>query len=90
MPNMISIFEWTGAVAGMLGAFLLALNTRVSRYGWVAFFVANIGMISFAWCIKAHGLLIQQCVFTATSLLGMYRTGLLKWRPFAPATSRDN
>lgn len=30
--------EWAGAILGLLGAFLLATNTRFSRYGWVAFF----------------------------------------------------
>lgn len=75
--SMIQIFEWAGSLSGMVGALLLAMNTSISRYGWVAFLIANVGMIAFAWGIDARGLLLQQCFFAGTSLLGMYRTGLL-------------
>lgn len=64
----------------MIGAFLLATNTRISRFGWVAFLVANFAMIGFAWSISATALLLQQLVFTATSVLGIYRTGLLRFQ----------
>jgi membrane-bound ClpP family serine protease len=77
--NYSEFCEWAGALLGMLGAFLLATNTRVSRYGWIAFLFANFAMIGFAWSIDANALLLQQVVFTATSLLGIYRTGLLKF-----------
>lgn len=77
--NYSEISEWAGALFGMLGAFLLATNTRVSRYGWLAFLIANFAMIVFAWSIDATALLLQQVVFTATSVLGIYRTGLLKF-----------
>lgn len=44
-------FEWTGSLLGLLGAFLLATNTRVSRYGRLAFLAANLAMIAWAcWC----------------------------------------
>ena len=74
------IFEWSGATLGLLGAFLLATNTRFSRHGWIAFLCANIAMIAFALRIHADGLLLQQLGFTATSLLGLYRTGFFtRW-----------
>ncbi|APW48694.1 hypothetical protein RA876_19340 (plasmid) [Rhodoferax antarcticus] len=69
-------FEWTGTVFGLLGAFLLATNSRVSRYGWLAFLVANFAMTGLAIGINANGLLIQQIGFTAMSLLGLYRAGM--------------
>ena len=68
--------EWLGCVLGLLGAFLLATNTRISRLGWVAFLGANIAMIAFALGINARGLLLQQIGFSLTSCLGLYRTGL--------------
>ena len=71
------ICEWSGSALGMLGAFLLARNTRISPYGWVAFLAANVAMIGWAWSIQAIPYLLQQIVFTATSLLGIYRSGLL-------------
>jgi len=73
------LMEWTGSVAGLLGAFLLASHSRVSKYGWIAFLIANMAMICFAWMIQAHGLLFQQLGFTLTSCLGIYRA-----RPWIP------
>ena len=65
--------EWTGCVLGLLGAFLLATNTGVSRWGWVSFLLANFAVIAFARRIRANGLLVQQLGFFATSSLGLYR-----------------
>ena len=69
-------FDWTGCALGLTGAFLLASNTRVSRFGWLAFLAANFATIAFALNIDAHGLLLQQMGFMATSCLGVYRTWL--------------
>ena len=72
--------EWIGSGLGLGGAFLLATNSRLSRYGWLAFLGANIAMIVFAVGIDAYGLLVQQLGFTATSCLGLYRSRLLRPR----------
>lgn len=72
---MIDFLEWAGSLSGLLGAFLLATHTRVSRYGWLAFLAANVTMIGFALGIGRYGLLVQQLGFMATSLLGIYRAG---------------
>jgi hypothetical protein len=70
---MQTFFEWSGSLFGLLGALLLASNSRASKYGWVAFLAANCAMIAFAVAIDARGLLLQQIGFMATSLLGIYR-----------------
>ena len=70
------IFEWMGALLGLVGAFLLATHTTVSRYGWLAFLGANVAMTIFAIAIGAYGLLVQQLGFTGTTLLGLRRSGL--------------
>ena len=49
----MAVFEWTGAVLGLLGAFLLATHSAVSRYGWLAFLIANFAMMAFAVSIGA-------------------------------------
>jgi hypothetical protein len=74
---VIDYLEWIGALSGLLGAFLLATHTNVSKYGWVAFLAANIALIGFAIGIDRYGLLLQQCGFMATSLLGLYRAGMM-------------
>lgn len=73
VSRSLRAWEWTGCALGLLGAFLLATDTSVSRYGWVAFLVANVAVIVFARGIRANGLLLQQTGFMATSLLGLYR-----------------
>ena len=45
LGSMLTAFEWGGALLGLLGAFLLATHSRVSRYGWLAFLAANMAMI---------------------------------------------
>lgn len=69
-------YEWTGALLGLLGAFLLATNTALSPYGWPAFLLANFAMIRFALGAGARGLFVQQVGFVGSSLLGCYRSGL--------------
>ena len=65
--------EWTGSLAGLLGSALLATHTRVSRYGWFAYLIANIAMGLFALSGHHYGLLVQQVGFTGTSIFGIYR-----------------
>lgn len=77
---LIDTFEWAGSILGLLGAFLLATHTRLSRYGWLAFFAANLAMIVFALGIDRYGLLVQQIGFMGTSVLGLYRAGFLSVR----------
>ncbi len=72
---MIDFLEWAGSITGLIGAFLLATHSRISRYGWIAFFAANVAMIGFAVGIDRYGLLVQQLGFLGTSLLGIYRAG---------------
>ncbi|NDP63086.1 hypothetical protein [Polaromonas sp.] len=74
--DWVAILEWSGSLCGLMGALLLATHTLLSRYGWVAFLVANIAMVGFALGIGRNGLLVQQLGFTATSLLGIYREGI--------------
>lgn len=69
-----AVFEWCGSLLGLLGAFLLATHSSVSRFGWYAFLAANFAMICFAFQIQAWGLLVQQIGFTATSLMGIARS----------------
>ena len=74
--EMITVFEWTGSILGLLGAFLLATNSRVSQYGWIAFLAGNIAWIAFSIKVGTNGLLLQQLGLMGTNILGLYRVGL--------------
>lgn len=70
---MLSLMEWSAALTGIAGAALLAIRCRWSPMGWLFFLASNVFWILYAFQTAAHGLLIQQLVFTATSLVGVYR-----------------
>jgi len=74
MTTVVPHCECAGCVLGLLGAFLLATNTRFSPLGWISFLAANVAMITFAYGVGAHWLLWQQVGFTATSCLGLWRS----------------
>lgn len=79
---MSSMMEWAGCAFGLLGALLLAINCRLSRWGWVSFLVSNAAWIAYSILTGAHGLLLQQAGFTITSAIGLRR-----W--FFPATAKQ-
>lgn len=79
--------EWMGLVFGLTGAFLLAAKTKFSKYGWVAFTIANFALIVFALEIDRVRLLLTYLGFLCSSTLGMYRNDFFKfkgWRTGAP------
>ena len=69
--SLTSILEWAGCASGLVGACMLALNHRLSGWGFVAFLVSNALWIAFGLLTKAPGLVAMQIGFTATSLLGI-------------------
>ena len=73
-----TVSEILGSVLGLLGSFLLALdfNNGLSKWGFVSFLLSNCFWIYFSVQIKSKPLLIMQVGFTASSLLGIYRTFL--------------
>ena len=79
----VSVVEWGGAAFGIVGAALVAMNTRYSGYGFVAFLASNACLITFGILTSAFGLVTMQIVFTGTSLVGIWRwllkDRLLQW-----------
>jgi hypothetical protein len=67
------IFEWVGAGLGLVGAALLSLNLKASRYGWLFFLLSNFAWTAYGIRTDAYGLVAMQVGFTLTSLLGVYR-----------------
>lgn len=65
--------EWAGSIVGLVGAGLLASNSQLSGYGFVAFLMSNICWIYFGYRTGANGLLTMQAGFTLTSVIGIVR-----------------
>jgi hypothetical protein len=65
--------EWIGCGFGAFGALLLATNTRLSGWGFVAFLISNGCWIGYGFLQDKPSLIYMQGVMTFTSLLGAYR-----------------
>lgn len=66
------LVEWLGALLGLGGAWLVALDGDLARYGFMAFLLSNLCWIAFGLKKKAWGLLAMQTGFLGSSLLGLY------------------
>lgn len=64
--------EWSGALLGLIGSAMLALNVSVSGFGFLAFLLSNLFWLVFGVKKKAWGLVTMQAGFTVTSLMGLY------------------
>ena len=65
--------EWAGCTAGLIGAFLLALNLPFSGLGFCFFLISNVFWLLFSLRISSKGLFLMQLGFMATSILGLVR-----------------
>lgn len=64
---------WAGCWLGIVGATLVALNIKISSWGFVFFLFSNVAWIAFALLTSVHSLSTQHFYFSLTSLLGIYR-----------------
>ena len=65
--------EWIGALFGIAGAVMMAVNHRVSPWAYPVWIIASLAMLFFAWSGKHFGLAAQQAVFFLINMLGLYR-----------------
>ena len=72
MTPTLQTLDWCGSALGLIGAYTLAFRFRGSRYGWLAFFTANIIYIVLASSLGVPGLLLQQIGFVGSSAVGIY------------------
>lgn len=71
--SQIEVAEALGSVLGVLGALLLAVNSRWSGYGFIAFLASNVAWLIFGRHTGHWIFFAQQVVFTFASLLGIWR-----------------
>ena len=67
------LIELISALMGMIGAVLLATRSRFAGWAFVIWLISNVGWIIFATGNQHWFFTVQQLVFTATSLIGIYR-----------------
>lgn len=59
---------------GIAGALVLAAAIPLSKWGWILFLCSNAGWALFAFTFRYRKLLVQTCVFTFSSALGIANT----------------
>lgn len=69
----MDLLEWIGSLSGIAGAWMMAVNSRLSPWAYPVWIVASASMLAFAWRSHHLGLALQQAVFCAINLVGLYR-----------------
>jgi nicotinamide riboside transporter PnuC len=82
MPSLSQLFsaamvsglmQWSGGIVGLAGVVLLAFNSRLARWGWVACLVSNAIWIGYSVMANANGLLFQQAGLVIANIIGLRR-----------------
>lgn len=73
---MLDSIGYIGAISGPFGALLLAMNVRLSPFGYIFFLVSSISMTIFGFAVSSEQVVIQNGLFTVINLVG-----LVRWMP---------
>ena len=65
--------KWSGTVAGVVGAFLVAAHLPVSGWGYVPFLVGSLSLVGWGLIISEPAVWILNAVFTVANLVGIWR-----------------
>jgi hypothetical protein len=71
--NAMRIAKWTGTVAGVCGATVIALNLGIVGHGFVLFLVSSLLWTAVGFAQREPSLVVLQGAFTAINVLGIYR-----------------
>ena len=71
----LSVLKWLGAVAGIAGALLIALNIggTIVGIGFIFFAVSALAWVIAGWRMGELSLVAMHGVFLAINLLGLWR-----------------
>lgn len=70
---MNDLYQWLGCFTGVLGTFLLALNNKWSRWGFVAYLLSNNFWLAYGLHTNATGIVVMQCFYNVITVLGLYQ-----------------
>ncbi|WP_423458005.1 hypothetical protein [Ottowia sp. VDI28] len=69
----MQLIEIISAFLGMAGALLLATRSRFAGWAFVAWLISNVGWITFGAGNRHWFFILQQSVFTVTSMIGIWQ-----------------
>ncbi len=70
---MNDLYQWSGCFFGVLGTFLLALNNKWSRWGFVAYMFSNNLWLLYGLNTNATGIVVMQGFYNIITVLGLYQ-----------------
>jgi len=65
--------EAIGAILGVAGSLLIAVNLPYSKWGFVLYIVSNVFLIGWAVRKKAYGIFSMYVVYTIVNIIGIVR-----------------
>lgn len=65
--------DWIGLFCGVIGAYLVASNTPLSKFGWLFFLVSSLALTAYTLYRREFRMSVLQIVFVGSNVLGIYR-----------------
>lgn len=69
----MNVIEWVGAVAGILGTMLLALNINRAWEGFACYLISNVAWIAVAVKMESGPMLAMNACYLGFTLVGLHR-----------------
>ena len=75
--------EMIGALTGVLGSVLLALNNEYSALAWPTWLISNLCLISFMHRETHFATMLMHCCYLLTTLVGIYQWWIAPYIQFS-------
>ena len=72
-PPLLTVAKWTGTVAGIAGAVLIALNVGLVVHGFALFLISSVLWTLAALAQRESSLAVLQGAFTVITVIGIVR-----------------
>lgn len=69
----MNVIEWVGAVAGIFGTMLLALNINRAWEGFACYLISNVAWITVAVQMESGPMLLMNAFYLGFTLVGLRR-----------------
>lgn len=72
-PLWLRVLDYVGAVAGVTGATIIALNLGINFWGYAVFMISSTFYTVFGYITRNWGLLGMNIIFCVVNLVGLVR-----------------
>jgi nicotinamide riboside transporter PnuC len=72
-PLWLKVLDYVGAVAGVLGATIIALNLGLNFWGYAVFLISSTFYMVFGYATRNWGLMTMNIIFCGVNVIGLVR-----------------